>query len=237
LPGASSTSESSNPTPNAIGSGGFEEDAEETPNDLTPETPQPEVVHISSCSDSGSDEGQVESNEESFYEQPQEQAAAEYDGGDSMSLDYSGAEDSPVADEELFDAEEDHPASPDPNQATKIHDVQSQDLSGIGSVEPVEYKDTSATGSPLEHDGSESLDMSDDDLYEPPGVTEPADNEETMDSPPFSPAPPETSASDPLVSNSSLRLPIQDTLPDQPRPSSAIEQSHDMLPDQVSTPF
>jgi hypothetical protein len=212
-----------------------------------------EVIHILSSSDSGAEEGQVDSDrmvlhdgqQENHYfdsgedfeadshgatlhEQPQD----ELDSGDdaAMSLDDSPVEDSPNVNAEVSDRDCES-TSPEPVRPKSSMEDDSQGFSREGSSESQGIQDIIHIDSSHEPDPSESGNESVDDVYEPPEVTTGVENEanEPMDSPPFSPAPPETSASERAFDLQT----VDDSVSGPPRASSAFEQSRPVFPPQV----
>jgi len=196
---------------------------------------QPEVVHVLSSSDSGPEEGELGSTGMSLHGQQQEDVDLDSDGDDSaMSLEDSAQDDSPIHTENSLTGE-DSSMFPDPAAPETSQDGDSN-RSRQRSREPVEVEDAGTPDSGHERDVSESPDESDDDIYEPPDAIAPAIDDESVESPPFSPAPPDTFASDPFVSMPFDLRPAHDTLPEPARASSAFEQSRPVFPQQVSTP-
>jgi hypothetical protein len=210
-----------------------------------------EVIHILSSSDSGAEEGQVDSDRMVLHDGQQEnhyfdsgedfeadshgatlheQLQDELDSGDdaAMSLDDSPVEDSPNVNAEVSDrdCESTSPVRPKPSM-----EDDSQGFSREGSSESQGIQDIIHIDSSHEPDPSESGNESVDDVYEPPEVTTGVENEanEPMDSPPFSPAPPETSASERAFDLQT----VDDSVSGPPRASSAFEQSRPVIPPQV----
>lgn len=211
------------------------------------------IIHILSSSDSGAEEGQIDSDgmilhedqrENSYFDSGEDFLADSQgltlheeqqdllDSGDdsAMSLDDSQVEDSPNVHDEVSDGE--YESTPhEPVQLEPYLEDGSQPVSRESSTELQEIQDTIHIDSSHEPEPSGSEDRSSDDVYEPPEVPTGVEDEteEPMDSPPFSPAPPETSASEPPLDLQA----VEESVSGPPRPSSAFEQGRPALPSQV----